>query len=104
MIPDQMEMFRPGGYPGEPGFKRRDTSRQAAREVASAAGTLRARVAAALAGEDMTADEAAAVMGKDILSIRPRLSELAAAGRIYDTGLRRPNASGKNAIVWRAKR
>jgi len=40
-------------------------------------------------------------MGKSNLSIRPRITELVLQGRIFDTGERRRNASGKSAIVWR---
>jgi len=36
------------------------------------------------------------------LSIRPRLTELLALGKIADTGETRTNASGKKATVWRA--
>jgi hypothetical protein len=48
-----------------------------------------------------TADEIAAALNYSILTIRPRVSELNKQGRIVDSGLRRPNASGRNAIVWR---
>jgi hypothetical protein len=50
----------------------------------------------------MTADECAAVMGVDILSIRPRFSELLQRDAITKTGERRPNKSGSLAAVWRA--
>jgi len=42
-------------------------------------------------------------MGKSVLSIRPRISELAAASLIYDTGRRGKNNSGHSAIIWAAK-
>jgi predicted HTH transcriptional regulator len=48
----------------------------------------------------MTADQCANLLRIDKLSIRPRFSELAAQGKIIDTGERRPNQSGKRAIVW----
>lgn len=90
-------------YPATPGFKARDTAEEAAVAVAPKAPLLREcclnelRSAGAL-----TADECAARMGVDKLSIRPRFSELAATGHIADTGERRLNASNKRAIVWRA--
>ncbi len=49
----------------------------------------------------MTADECAAALGLDILSIRPRFSELSRLGLIKKTGEQRPNRSGDHAAVWR---
>jgi predicted ArsR family transcriptional regulator len=54
-------------------------------------------------GAQFTADEAASELGESILAIRPRLSELVALGKIEDSGLRRKNASGMTATVWRRK-
>jgi hypothetical protein len=47
-----------------------------------------------------TADEAAADCGMDRWSIQPRVSECKAKGLIVDSGLRRPNVTGRNAVVW----
>lgn len=33
----------------------------------------------------------------------PRCSELAALGRVEDSGLRRANSSGKKAVVWQLR-
>lgn len=90
-------------YPNGPGWKSRGTAQQAAFDFREAAGTLQEAVLRALDDFCMTADETAEYLGKSILSIRPRLSELARQGKIIDTGKRRQNASGKSAIVWRAK-
>lgn len=87
-------------YPASPGFKRTDTSRQAAEDMKPNAATLRAKVLRVLALGPRTADECAADLRHPILSIRPRLSELRELGKVVDTGERRRNASGKNAIVW----
>lgn len=87
-------------YPHVPGYKRRDTARQAAEEVKPKAPTLRAQCLEILTDASLTADEVAERLGKSILSIRPRITELAARGLIRDTGERRPNLSGKSAIVW----
>lgn len=94
-------MNQPGAYPYSPGFKSRDTSRQAASSIN--ANVLRAKVLAKFQtpGCWMTADEVAEALGIDKLSIRPRCSELSAKGKIMDSGHRRKNASGKSAIVWR---
>lgn len=85
-------------YPHSAGHKRTDTSREAAERVD--AGTLRGKVLQALREGPATADECAARLGFSILSIRPRLTELRELGRVCDTGARRPNASGRSAIVW----
>lgn len=88
-------------YPQAAGWKRTDTSFQAAERVD--AGLLRAKVLRAIreAGP-LTADECADYLDLSILSIRPRCTELRKLGRLRDTEIRRPNASGRNAIVWAA--
>lgn len=88
-------------YPQQPGWKRTETSRAAADDVAQKAPLLREKVLSALRKVPMTADECADHLGIDKLSIRPRCSELSAMGKIVDTGDRRLNASGKRAVVWR---
>ncbi len=110
---DLFDWTPPPGYPDRPGWKEPTTSRDAAEKVAPSARTLRQQVLAALqlawpAGR--TADEVAAALGKSILSIRPRLSELREAKEIMPAlleggaPLRRQNASGLSAIVWVCKR
>lgn len=101
------ECLMPSPY-GGPGFKEDGTSRAAARACAADADTLRREVyrailAAGSAG--LTADEAAAAVGRGVLSVRPRLSELANAPSpwIVRTGERRRNESGHRAAVWRAR-
>jgi len=91
-------------YPELPGFKKTDTSRKAAHEVKTKAKTLREQVLNALFrfGPN-TADDIAYFMSEDILSIRPRFSELALKGEIIDTGMRGINKSGKSAIIWSLK-
>ena len=79
-----------------------DTS-AAAMPAASDAAKLRERCLAILKSREATADEVAEIMGKSVLSIRPRISQLAAAGLIYDTGRRGKNNSGHSAIIWAAK-
>ncbi|MFS0737528.1 hypothetical protein ABC347_10805 [Sphingomonas sp. 1P06PA] len=91
-------------YPNAPGAQDRDTSRAAAAEIAHDAPTLRAKALAVLERSNgLTADEVAGRMGVSILSIRPRVTELARQGKVRDSGARRHNAtSGKKAIVWAA--
>jgi len=46
-----------------------------------------------------TADEIAAEMGLDVLSVRPRVSELKRMGALWPTGERRRNANGNSCAV-----
>ena len=93
------------GYPNTPGSKREGTSADAAEAMAARAPNLRAATLAAIrASEGLTADEVADVLGGlSILSIRPRVAELARLGAVVDSGARRRNHSGRPAIVWREK-
>lgn len=86
-------------YPHAPGAAPVDTSLDAAASID--ARTLRLEVLAILARwpEGLTADEVAAVIGRDRLAIRPRLSELKRLGMVRDSGQRRPNRSGRSAAV-----
>ena len=78
-----------------------DTSRAAHDAIRPIAADLCARVEQALKLHGaMTADETAHVLRLSVLSIRPRFTQLRDAGVIHDTGSRRPNDSGRNAIVW----
>lgn len=90
-------------YPHAPGAQKRDTSRAAADAMTPSAPQLRARALHAVEHSNgLTADEVAGRLGLSILSIRPRLTELSRLGKVRDSGVRRPNASGKRAIVWAA--
>lgn len=89
-------------YPSEPGFKKRGTSAQAAREMRKAAPTLRDRALEVLQNYAMNADEIAHALGVSPLAIRPRITELLKMGKIRDTGNTRTNDSGKLATVWAA--
>jgi len=90
-------------YPTTPGSQKgaAPTSAQAA-PVQSEAQTLRDTCLRILKKEALTADEVADRMCKSILAIRPRITELNKQHLIEDSGQRRVNASGKNAVVWRA--
>jgi predicted ArsR family transcriptional regulator len=90
-------------YPVTPGAKAPGTSTEAAEAMRPRAGILRAKVLACLRRlGPLTADECADAMHETVLTIRPRFSELRALNQITDTGERRQNDSGRNAIVWRA--
>lgn len=101
----QPDLFEPR-YPDVPGHRGVDTSIAAAESVKDRAGILREKCLAYVKRWGMTgstADECAESLGESVLSIRPRFTELRLANRIEDTGTRRPNASGRNAIVWKVK-
>lgn len=88
-------------YPHQPGAQDRDTSRDAAADAAETAPLLRARALTVIERSNgLTADEVAGRLGLSILSIRPRITELSRLGKVRDSGARRRNASGRNAIVW----
>lgn len=94
-----------GHYPTLPGHRGVDTSIRAAEEIAPAAGTLRAKVLAAIkatGAEGLTTNELVDRLGIDRDSLQPRTSELKAQGLIRDSGQRRRNANGKLSIVWAA--
>ncbi len=93
-----MDLF---SYPASPGYKARDTARDAARDMAPKAPVLRAMILESMGkGYAWTPDKFAESRGLDKLAVRPRFSELAATGDIIDTGQRQSNASGKRAAVW----
>lgn len=92
-------------YPQTPGFKTGGTSAQVAIAVADDAATLRALCLEVITLRgDMTTDEAAAILGRSVLSVRPRFSELLKMGKIFESGERRKNASGHSAMVWTVNR
>ena len=101
------ETYLPQPYGGLPGHKEPTTALDAAMRMSPSAHQLRAEVltvvtAAGVRG--LTPDEAAKALGKSVLSIRPRFTELGPRhlGKIVKTGQRRPNDSGLMATVWRA--
>lgn len=80
-----------------------DTRRAARESMVDRVPRLRAAVLAALEAGPLTADEIAERLGETVLATRPRVTELHHDGLLYDTGKRRPNDSGRNAIVWGKK-
>lgn len=90
-------------YPNTPGYKAPGPSAEAAEAMKPTATELQYWCLHALQRhpEGLTADECATQLTASVLSIRPRFSELLARKLIVDTGIRRPNASGRNATVWR---
>lgn len=80
-----------------------DTRRASYEAIKPKEGTLKAKCLQALKMfGPKTADEIALILGESILSIRPRIADLAKQLVIVDTGIRRENDSGKLATVWKA--
>jgi hypothetical protein len=94
------EIAAPERYPSRPGWRARDTAKSAAEAMEPKAPLLRDRVLAEIRKRPSTADEIAARLKETVLATRPRTTELSKLGQIVDTGERRKNASGRNAIVW----
>jgi len=89
----------PAAYPWQAGHRGVDTSVEAAEGVDGAG--LRAEVLDVLHRcGPQTTDEAAGWLGRSVLSIRPRFTELLRVGAIHRAGERRPNASGRMAHVF----
>lgn len=90
-------------YPATAGAKvSSGPSADAAKKIAASASRLRSLVLDELVSRGPgTADEVATRLERSALAIRPRISELRAAGLIEDTGHRRKNKSGMSAGVWR---
>lgn len=97
----QADLFAEAAYPNTPGARRNRCSRDAAQCVRPVARPLREQVFVLIKDNALTADEAAALLGRSVLAIRPRLSELVKQGRICDSGHTRKNTSGIKATVWR---
>lgn len=90
-------------YPDEPGHRGVETSIAAGEALKPKLGRLQRMAESAIrdAGRlGLTADELAARLDMDRYSIQPRTSELKRKGMIRDSGQRRPNSTGKMAIVW----
>lgn len=91
-------------YPEVPGHRNVDTSIAAAEAVKDKVARLQGLCLSTIrALGPKTADEIAAHVHEDKGSIRPRCTELKRKGLLFDSGARRPNKSGRNAIVWKVK-
>lgn len=88
-------------YPNTPGWKEAETSKDAAESVRDRARILREAALALIEEVGLTSDEIAQCLGESVLSIRPRVSELRRMKLVTKSGLRRANASGRMAHVWK---
>lgn len=106
---DLFDWTPPPGYPNAPGWKERTTSRDAAKAMGITGCRMRDDLLTlyrALWPAGMTADEAAAKIGRSLFAVRPRITELRRLGELHpallvgaEKSLRRPNASGMMATV-----
>src|ERR1051325_7013563 len=91
-----------GQYPHSPGYKENDTSKKTAQAIVAEADTLREKVATLYKyGAKASADKIAEALGRSVLAVRPRVSELVAQGKLTDTGMCEKNASGHMAKVYK---
>jgi hypothetical protein len=96
---------QPPVYPNSPGWKGGETSREAGNAISADAKNLRGKVLSLmrdLAPEALTADQIAIRLRRSILSVRPRVSELARLGKLVSVEERGKNESGMSARKWRA--
>jgi hypothetical protein len=107
-LPDFQDEFKfnnPRGkkWPEHPGFKKTDTSEDAADKMVSKAATMRGQCLEMVNDSQekgVASDEAALSLGFIVVSTRPRFSELKEMGLIVDSGKRRLSAYGAKQIVW----
>ena len=50
------------------------------------------------------ADDAAKLVGADVLFVRPRMADLHKAGLVEDSGIRQPSSRGNPSVAWKATR
>lgn len=83
-------------YPHVAGHRGTDTGELTAAKVEPKAQQLRSRIFTLLAANEykLTADEIANTLREDVLSIRPRVTELLSKGLLIDTGIRRASSRG----------
>ena len=97
-MPDLFDL--PQKYPDAPGHRKRDTSKEAAQRVTKVAEIHHDIMYALEVFGDFTMHQMAAHLQMEFRRVQPRMSELAAKGKIYDTGKRDLTPYGRKAIVW----
>lgn len=100
-VANELDMF--AIYPDAPGHRGIATSVEAADAIAPKIGRLQRMTLEAIASRGAygcTADEVSELLDVDHRSTQPRCTELKLKGLVADSGLRRPNKSGRSAIVW----
>ena len=100
------QLSEPLTYPDAPGFKEKGGALEdAAKRLAPALKKNQTEALNAFhrAGKPLTADELADFLGKTIVSIRPRVSELRRLGLIVPSGERRASSFGQASTVWKLR-
>jgi len=84
------------------GYQSQDTSRQAARHNAEGKVTLRDQVRQLFNYNDnLTVVDVCRMLGREKISVQPRVTELKNENFLEDSGLRKTGPYGTNIIVWR---
>lgn len=99
----QPDLFTQDPYRGHAGYRRPQTSIDAAKVVTPTIKEAQRIVLNVLKREALTPDEVAARLGWDRLYVRPRCTELFNMGEVVRTGERRANRSRCSAFVLKAK-
>jgi predicted ArsR family transcriptional regulator len=94
-------------YPNHPGYRRNatETSREAAHVIAPMARNHCDQILAVFKAaypESRSSDQIAAAIGISAYSVRPRVSELLAGGKVERTDVK--NDGGRTVMLWRAAR
>jgi hypothetical protein len=94
-------------YPKRTGYKEKGgTSQLAADKIEKSGKATRLRTKTLdlytdLYPRALTADETASLLGEEIWSIRPRVTELFKDGHLTKTNIKRPSANGGKAVAYR---
>lgn len=96
-----MNSLFPEPYGGEPPSSNDTTSRDAATAIKPDTNRLRALVLKHITTSGgATCEEICSALTLAGNTTRPRIRELVLKGQVMDSGLTRPTASGRKAIVW----
>lgn len=90
-------------YPVKPGYQDRDTSKDAAARVSKVTETHQLILFAMETFGDFTMHQMAEHLKLEFRKVQPRMSELAAQGKIFDSGKRELTPYNRKAIVWMVK-
>jgi predicted ArsR family transcriptional regulator len=94
-------------YPDHPGYRRNspETSQEAADAIAPMARNHRDQILAVFKAaypDSRSSEQIAEVIGISPYSVRPRVSELVAGGKVERTDDRVKNEGGRSVVLWRA--
>lgn len=89
-------------YPDKSGYQNQETSKQAAQDIKPRAKKLEARVLEVIRSFPFgcSPERAAQELEKNIISVRPRFTQLKLKGFIEDSGRRDRTECNKSSIIW----